>query len=94
MLILLRSNNVQDPICVAEVRAILDCGSQRTYITRQTQRVLSLEPLRTESMMIKIFGASGGTRQTCHVVELGVITINGEQVILTALVVSVVCLCP
>ena len=61
----------------SEVRLILDCGSQRTYITKQVQETLSLKALRTETVMINTFGANQRSR--------------GEVLYLSALVVPVVC---
>ena len=71
---------------VVEARAILDCGSQGAYITKQVQRTLSLKLLHTEIMVIKTFGAN---KKTCYV-ELGVIAKNGEMLTLTTLVVPAI----
>ena len=40
-----------------EARLILDSGSQRTYVTKQVQKTLSLKPIRTETVIIKTFGS-------------------------------------
>ena len=75
----------------SEVRLILDCGSQRTYITKQVQETLSLKALRTETVMINTFGANQRSRQTCDIVEFNITVKDGEVLYLSALVVPVVC---
>ena len=72
-----------------EVRAILDLGSQRSYVTVRVQEALNMRKVRSESMIIKTFGSEN--RRTCDIVELGIVTKNGEPLTLSAVVVPHIC---
>jgi len=63
---------VNNPKDTREVRVIFDCGSQRSYITDELKNYLMLDPVCTETMLIKTFGAENCSRQVCDVVELEV----------------------
>ena len=78
------------PICVA-VRAIMDSGSQRTYVTSQVRERLNPPTKRTESLRIKTFGSTEGQDTVCEAVELGLLTRDGETLKLTAMVVPFIC---
>ena len=58
-----------------EVRAILDLGSQRSYVTARVREAIDMRKVRSESMIIKTFGSDKEDKRTCDVVELGVVTL-------------------
>ena len=74
-----------------EVRAILDLRSQRSYVTVCVQEALNMRKVRSESMIIKTFGLEGENKGTCDIVELGIVTKNGEPLTLSAVVVPHIC---
>ena len=83
-------NDAAPPTCV-EVRAIMDSGSQRTYVTSRVRETLRLPTKRTESLRIKTFGAAEGRDTNCDAVELGLVAKDGEELTLNALVVPFIC---
>ena len=73
------------------VRALLDGGSQRTYVTSRIQKMLSLPTSHTETVSIKTFGSKRGSRQSRSVHRLGIITRDGRPLVISALVVLHIC---
>ena len=84
------SNTTSPPTCV-EARAVMDSGSQRTYVSSRLRASLQLPTKRTESLHIKTFGSTEGQDATCEAVDLGLITKDGEVLKMTALVVPSIC---
>lgn len=80
-----------EPTSSLEVRAILDPGSQRSYVTTHVREKLSLRRIRSESMIIKTFGSDKEDKRTCDVVELGILTKLGTPQRLTVVVVPHIC---
>jgi hypothetical protein len=78
------------PICVG-VRAILDSGSQRTYVTDRVKEALCLTTKAAESLHIKTFGSSEGQDAICDVVDVGLLTGDRKSLKLSALVVPLIC---
>ena len=74
-----------------EVRAILDPGSQTSYVTTRLREKLSLRRMRSECMIIKTFGSDKEDRKTCDVVELGILTRSGTPQRLSVVVVPHIC---
>ena len=74
-------------------RAILDSGSQRTYITSHVRERLKLPAIATETIQIKTltFGNSESYDKTCDVVSFGVRVKSGETLEIAALVVPLIC---
>ena len=72
-------------------RAILDGGSQRTYITSRLRDELSLPIVRTELLQIKTFGSTECDHTSCDVVQIGVETKDGATQMMHALVVQFIC---
>ena len=70
-----------------EVRAILDSGSQRSYITTRVRERLQLRMVRSENMSIKSFGSTTEDQQVRDVVKLKILTKNSDPLILAAVVV-------
>ena len=84
-------DNVTVPPNSIKVRAIMDSGSQRTYVTSRVRESLHLPVKRTETLSIKTFGSTEGQDTVCETVELGLITKIGESLKLIALVVPFIC---
>ena len=74
-----------------EVRAILDLGSQRSYVTTRVREALNLKRIRAESMIIKTFGSVRGDHRVCDIVELKMTTKAGSPLIVSTVVVPHVC---
>ena len=84
-------NDTVDPPSCIEVRAVMDSGSQRTYVTSCLRESLHLPTKRTESLRIKTFGSTEEHDTTCEAVDLGLVAKDGETLRLTALVVPFIC---
>lgn len=54
-----------------KARAILDSGSQRTYVTGELKNTLGLTAKSNESIVIKTFGSSEQRVREREVVEIG-----------------------
>ena len=72
-------------------RAVLDSGSQRTYVTQRIKDELQLPTRSSEFLRIKTFGSTGGHDAQCEVVSVGIVANNGETLVLNALVVPFIC---
>lgn len=72
-------------------RAILDSGSQCTYITSRMRKKLQLPTGTCETLRIKTFGATEGRDTACEVVDIGVRLSSGEPMKMSALVVPFIC---
>ena len=72
-------------------RAVLDCGSQRMYLTSRVQQTLSLPTTHTEMVEIRTFGATEGIKRPCNVVDINIITRDGCTQRMSALVVPHIC---
>ena len=81
--------NLGIPIIIA--RAIMDSGSQRTYITCRLWDKLKLPTMGTESLQIKTFGSLESHYASYDVVQLGLVTKGNETLKMTALVVPFIC---
>ena len=76
-----------------EARAIMDTGSQHTYVTRRIKQCLRLpiSGIAGLSLCTKTFGRDKGQETMCETVELGLLLKNGEIMKIQALVVPVIC---
>ena len=72
-------------------RAILDSGSQRTYITGRLRDELNLPTVKTELLQIKTFGSTKSDDTSCDVVQMGIETRDDGTLSITALVVPFIC---
>ena len=73
-------------------RAILDGGSQRTYISCRLREKLSLPTVRTELITIKAFGSDEDQyHDTCDTVQFELLTKDDECLTVTALAVPLIC---
>ncbi len=75
----------------AEVRAILDTGSQRSYVTARIRELLGARTTHTETMIVKTFGVARGEKRSCDVVQLRISTNDGETLSLPMVVVPHIC---
>ena len=82
---------VNNPNDTREVRVIFDCGSQRSYITNELKNYLMLDPVCTETLLIKTFGAENRGRQVCDVVDLEVALQAGGSMRMSFLAVPSIC---
>ncbi|MBA4719445.1 MAG: hypothetical protein HRO68_10275 [Nitrosopumilus sp.] len=73
-----------------KVRAVLDTGSQRSYITSQAARALSLEPEGKQKMSICTFGSEKNNLHSCELVKVLMETTDGA-IELQLLTVPVIC---
>ena len=80
-----------DPGETKEIRLIFDNGSQRLYITNKLVDLLSLNHHHTETMIIKMFGSSEGSKQACKVVSIGLNLKDGGTLELSLLSVPLIC---
>ena len=70
------SHNLRDSHCTAH--AILECGSQRTYVTKSLRDQLDLPREGTESLQIETFGAPETSDTRHEIVRLDICVENGE----------------
>ena len=80
-----------DPATTMNIRMIFDSGSQRSYISKRVKQSLALDPLYSETMIIKTFGSERGNRQSCDVVSLGLSLRAGGSINLLFLAVPLIC---
>ena len=66
--------NLSNP-SLEEVQIILDCGSQKSYITDRIKRKLRIKANGRREMSILTFGSSRERAQSCDIVRLGLHTI-------------------
>ena len=74
-----------------EVRAVLDTGSQRTYLTQEIAKELQLTASRSEHLRIQTFGKTEGEDSNCQVVEIAIKTHKNGPLKIEALVVPLIC---
>ena len=86
--------NLVNPTCGelrTVARAIMDTGSQRTYITCRLRDELDLPAMTTESLRINTFGDTATYDSSCDVVQVDLETKDYGILQITALVVPVIC---
>ena len=84
-------SNPEDPSQVQKVRIVMDCGSQRSYLTTRVRDNLSLSATDNENLSIAAFGSTKGVPRTCDVVRISVHTKTGESQEVDLLVVPHIC---
>ena len=65
------------------VRVLMDCGSQRSYVTNHLKEKLGLQLTKTETLRLNTFGGDRFTSKRCDVVRLSLQGI-GEDVEISA----------
>ena len=83
--------NLENPSLQEEVKIILDCGSQRSYVTNRVKKRLCIKPDGQRDMTILTFGSSKERSQSCDVIHLGVQTIEDSSLVLKLLSVPLIC---
>ena len=83
--------NPQKPQLSLRVRAILDSGSQRSYVTNKIKSALSLTPEGTQMLSIASFGSEGRQPTACEVVHIAMKTNHGVELELTMFSVPHIC---
>ena len=66
---------------------LFDEGSQRSFITEDLASILALQPCRKEDIRISSFGAQCQLNRQVNVAVVNVVTVTGESIPLTVLVV-------
>ena len=73
------------------VRIVLDSGSQRSYVTEQVARDLSLKSEDKHQMTVMTFGSNVEQSHVCGLVKLDVTLRNGQMEQLTLFTVPLIC---
>ena len=68
-----------------EARAILDLGSQRSYVTASLRQTLKLKVIRSEALVIKGFGSERAVSSQCDIVEVRIAIRAGSYWLLSYL---------
>ncbi|KAL5476354.1 hypothetical protein EMCRGX_G026289 [Ephydatia muelleri] len=76
---------------VMVTRAILDSGSQRSYISHKLREALSLKTEQKENLLIKTFGSETEKMQTCDVVKVTMKLKDGKETTVVLLEVPMIC---
>ena len=71
--------NPYEPQISQRVRIVLDCGSQRSYVTEKIAQNLSLAPEGKQPLTIMTFGASEQRSCVCESVRLSIYLENGQS---------------
>ena len=74
-----------------KVRIIFDCGSQRSYITDEFKSYVMLDPVCSETMLIKTFVSEDCSTQLCEQVELEILLQLGDSLKMSFLSVPLIC---
>ena len=83
--------NTETPQKSQRVRIVLDCGSQRSYVTERLTEELSLTTRKEQSLRIMTFGSSGEHTRICRIVKLGLLLKDGQTRPMTLFVVPLIC---
>ena len=83
--------NVNMPEYSMEIRAVLDTGSQRSYITERAKKALKLKSEDEQRMSIMTFGAQKGKELNCEVVRIRMQLRNGLNQEMKLFVVPQIC---
>ena len=75
-----RTLNPDDPNKSANLRVILDSGSQRTYITKSAREILKLTTVSKENVIIKVFGSDDDEINSYDLVALKLTSFNDDFV--------------
>eukprot|EP00731_Ephydatia_muelleri_P024188 Em0016g459a len=76
---------------VMVTRAILDSGSQRSYISHKLREALSLKTEQNKNLLIKTFGSETEKIQTCDVVKVTMKLKDGKETTVVLLEVPMIC---
>ena len=82
--------NPNRPTVTRHVRAILDLGSQRSYISQRAAKSLHLQPEEVRKMAVFTFGSTEKTINNCEIVRATLKTLDGE-IEMTLLTSPIIC---
>ena len=74
-----------------KIRAILDTGSQKTYISQRVVQELKLPSKREDKINIKTFADSNGRNRCCQVVDIALQTRGRGELEMEALEIPLIC---
>ena len=83
--------NPQDPQLSLRIRAVLDAGSQRSYITRNVRNLLRLTPKGQQPMSILTFESTQRLDQNCEIVQVGMKLRDGSDQFFGLFTVPTIC---
>ena len=83
--------NLREPESLLKIRAVLDTGSQKSYVTDRVKDVLRLDPEETQRMSIATFGSSNGGPRSFGVVRVGMKLSDGLHKELKLIAVPSIC---
>ena len=86
-----RVYNPKHPNQSVEARAVLDTGSQQSYVTQKLKNSLDLCPEGQQEMSVMTFGSQHPTTQSYDLVKVGIATNGGENEELELFSVPVIC---
>ena len=72
-------------------RFVFDSGSQKSYVTVDVKNALSLPIVGKDKLLIKTFGDESPKVRDCEIVQFSVGCKNGEEIVMQAYVVPVIC---
>jgi len=83
--------NLENPSCCMKVRAVLDTGSQQSYVSKQVKDTLALTPQRQQMLSVMTFTSSEPKTQMCDVVSVDFATRDGIPLKLDLFTIPVTC---
>ena len=83
--------NPDSPAHSRMVRIVFDSGSQRSYITQQVARELSLTPKGKQQLTVMTFSSNKAQSHECKLVELNVVLKNRQTRQLSLFAVPLIC---
>lgn len=83
--------NPDSPGTSCRVRIVFDCGSQRSYVTEQVARDLSLSAEGEQPLMILTFGSNQEQTRVCKLVNVGLASKDGSMKRLKLFAVPMIC---
>ena len=83
--------NPNQPTVNQRVRAVLDLGSQRSYISQRAAKSLGLQPEEVHKMAVFTFGSTERTIQNCELVRITLRTLDGGEIEMTLLTSPTIC---
>ena len=83
--------NPQESQSSLEVRAVLDAGSQKSYVTTRVKDLLQLKPRGQQPMSIITFGSTKRLDQSCEIVQIGMKLRDGSDQYLELFTVPTIC---
>ena len=74
-----------------ELRILLDCGSQQSYITDRARRMLKIDPQGAQQLSIAAFGSRRGGPKVCPIVRVGILLKGYPSMNISLFVVPMIC---